>query len=97
MRRFGYDSRGNLAIIVSAYARENTTYKTFYKNTYKYGRLVQQRIRDGSSGASSSIRQYQYKYKYKKVSVPKKYVAQVKRQQWALLNPNASFVFPPFF
>ena len=83
--RYSYDSEGNLASETSSYG--NTMRWT---NAYENGRLIRRTMTSSSTSHSTA-------YEYKKISVPKGYVAQVKKQQWALLNPEVSFVFPPYF
>ena len=73
--------------------------------TYKYDRKGNvERINDGSRiiakyknnyNKNKLIKQDKTKFKYKKIKVEKKYVHQIKEQQWALQNPeDVQFVFP---
>ena len=79
---FGYDSKGNLT---GFQAKSGPTRYVFNTYTYKNGRIAK-RVQgmNGVGGRTSTN-----SFSYKKVSVPKKYVSLIKRQQRVLVgNPD---------
>lgn len=87
--KYAYDAKGNLK--ASTY-RSSSGYESVYryKNSYSGGRVARQVAGYGSYMPNT------HTFKYKQVSVPRKYASQVKKQQWALVNPDVSFVFPTY-
>lgn len=78
---YSYDGKGNLTKVRESYSTKSC------KNTYKKGRLSKRVVTESYSSWSNTKT---ISYKYKAVKVPKSYVSQIKKQQWALLNQPAS-------
>ncbi len=87
----GYDRRGNVTSFSAGPASGFGGMTRYVQNTYTYknGRIVKRaQTMNGTNGAV-----YTDAYSYKKMSVPKAYVAQVKKQQRVLLgNANPAVV-----
>ena len=85
---YGYDKHNNVSAFSMGPA-SGSGMTRFVENryTYKNGRIKQRSQTMNGTGGTATVS----KYTYKKVSVPKKYVAQVKKQQRVLVgNPNPS-------
>lgn len=90
LMKYGYDSRGNLNDFTAGPAKGGGfTRYIINKYSYKNGRAAKcSQTTNGMSG-----RFFTTKYTYKKMSIPKGYVTQVKKQQRALLgNPNPALI-----
>lgn len=85
---YGYDKRNNVsAFSMGPASGSGMTRYVENRYTYKNGRIKQRSQTMNGTGGAAAVS----KYTYKKVSVPKKYVAQVKKQQRVLAgNPNPS-------
>lgn len=82
---YAYDKRGNLKSV------KNTYSSTEYTNKYNKNKCLIKRTT--STGNTKKV----CTFKYKKIKVDKKYVKQIKEQQWALLNNDVQFIFPPYY
>lgn len=81
---YGYDSKGNLT---GFQAKSGSTRYVFNTYTYKNGRIAK-RVQETNGVGGWTIAD---SYSYKKVSVPKKYVSLIKKQQRVLVgNPDSA-------
>ena len=86
-----YDSKGNIKSVTTKFGRFDLFQG--YQYTYKDGRATTRGIKYTKEGNTY----YSVNIKYKQITVPQKFAAQVKAQQYALMNPSVSFSIPRYF